>query len=827
MNKLFDLIMKKKHLLFSLIILFLINLKTNAQNILIRDMETAMPIQNVTVKSTDNKYIFHTNIKGVVNIRNFKKKDTLIFLHPNYESYKTTKKDIINNKYTVELIILRQKLDEVVLSVSRTRNKRKSIAEQIKIIDYYESLKVIPSNAADLLEKTGDVVVQKTQGGAGSPIIRGLEANRILLVIDGVRLNNAISRSGHLHTAITINPLILDRTEIIYGPSSIYGSDALGGVINSYSKTPIINSYNTLSGAASAFYATATHTTSYTFSTDVSFLKWASSFAFSYNDFGNIIMGKKRLHGYKNWGIVPYYSLNTENYYSEHPTENGDLNLQPNTNYKQMDFFNKTIVSIGQKNELIFNTQLNLTSDINRFDKLTQTSNNRGLKFAEWRYGPSNRLLFSPQLLLHFDKKWLKKANIILAYQDLEESRVFRKFGSDIRSYQEEKVKVISLNADLNTQFYKKSTLSYGLEATYNQVKSKAYSKKLITDGNQITGYDEGPPVPTRYPDDGSNYSSLAVYGNYRYELNKKHNFNAGLRFTQTYVSVRWKDNEFFTLPFNINELANFAFTGNLSYIFSPENWKINFILSSGFRSPNVDDIGKVREKKGKVTVPNIYLKPEYAYNAETSIERFFNHKKLRILLNGFYSQLHNYIARDFFQIQTNVSEILYNGEWAQTIANVNVGEAYIYGGSLVIDGKIHPNFKMQGGVFYTKGKMIDANRPMPSIPPFYGNGKLIYKFEGIETSLQYKFMLDKPIDEYDIIGGIDNLDESPIDPETGEYVGFPKWHLFNWYATYYVNKNFSLQLAIENIFDIHYKKFASAISAPGRNIKIQITTKF
>jgi len=793
--------MKQRLLFFYFILLLLYSAVTLAQNIVVIDMETTFPIEKVTVKSVDNKYVFHTNAKGIVNLKNLKKRDTIVFEHPLYETYKIQKKDIIKSNYTVELVKKYQKLDNVILSVSRTKSKKKSIAKQVKVIDYTETLKVQPGTAADMLSSVGNVVVQKTQGGAGSPIIRGLEANRVLLVIDGIRLNNAISRSGHLHTAITVNPLILDRTEIIYGPSAIYGSDALGGVINFYTKTPVINNYKTISGGAIARYASATNETSFHFNTDLSFPAWATTFAVSYNDFGNIRMGSKRLHGFEDWGKVFLFSINSKNYYTDQASENPDSELQPNTGFKQKDFFNKTVIALGKKkNEFIILSQLNLTSEINRFDKLTEIKDGH-LKFAEWRYGPSKRLLISPQLFLNFDKKWLKKAKIILAYQDLDESRIKRKFGSELRSYQEEKVKVYSLNADFNTRFNKQKILSYGLEITYNEVKSKAYSKKLTVDEHQITGYEPGPPVPTRYPDGGSTYSSFAAYGNYKYNLNEKSSFNAGIRFTQTYVSVIWEDDTFITLPYNINELANFAFTGDVSYIFTPKNWKFNFLLSSGFRSPNVDDIGKIREKNNKVVVPNIFLNPEYAYNGETAFTRYFNNKKFSLSLGAYYSYLYHYIGRDKFELQPGQTEILYDSEWAETYANVNLGDAEIYGGSLTFEGKFNRHLILDGGVFYTKGRMLDQQRPLPSIPPVYGNAKLTYK--------------------------MDNIEETPIDTETGKFAGFPEWHILNWYGTYHINKNVTFNLGIENIFDIHYKEFASAISAPGRNFKIQIVTKF
>ncbi len=814
-----------KKLLLIIGIVF-INHQIFAQKIVVKDMETTFPISNVKVSNEQEKKLYHTDSKGIVDIKDFKKSDSIIFVKPNYEKYKTTKRDILRNKNVVELIKKYQKLDNVILSISRTKNKANKIAEQVRIIDRIETMKIMPSTSADLLNVSGGLIVQKTQGGAGSPIIRGLEANRILLVVDGIRLNNAISRSGHLHHSITVNPLILERTEIIYGPSSIYGSDALGGVINFYSKTPKINSSKKIGGSISAKYATVNTEKSIHASAEISFKKAASLFAFSYADFGNIKMGAKRYHHYNHWGIVDEYSENSDTYYSDTPTKNTNKLIQPNTSFKQKDFFNKTLIEFSENIKLNINTQLNFNSKIDRFDKLTQRKKGK-LKYAEWYYGPTKRLLISPQLSLKFDSKFLKEAKVIFAFQDFKESRIKRKFNSLNRSFQKEHVSVSSFNLDLNTNFGKDKTLSYGLEATHNIIESNAYSENLMVDANSIVGQTPGDIVPTRYPDGGSIYSSFAGYTNYRMNLNRRNTFNFGVRFTQTYMNVEWIDDTFIKLPFKKNKLANYAFTGNLSYIYKPENWKHSFLLSSGFRSPNVDDIGKVREKKGKVMVPNIYLKPEYAYNAEYGITRFLNHKKFSISADIYYSYLMNYIARDKFEIIENVSQIYYDGEMLDTYANINKGDAYIYGGSLILDGKISRKFKLEGGVFYTKGKMFKEKRPLPSITPFFGSSKLTYRINHFETSLLYKFMLRKPIEEYDIIGGMDNIEDSPYNSVTKSYEGFPEWHTLNWYATYHFNSKLMINLAIENIFDVHYREFASSISAPGRNLKIQLTSKF
>ena len=134
-------------------------------------------------------------------------------------------------------------LEEVVLSVARSQATRDKIAEQVGIISQKEIEIGVVATGADLLEINPNIRIQKSQGGGGSPVLRGFEANRVLIVVDGVRMNNAIYRSGHLQNAITIDPHNIDRVEVTFGSSSVgYGSDALGGVIHYFTKSPELNS---------------------------------------------------------------------------------------------------------------------------------------------------------------------------------------------------------------------------------------------------------------------------------------------------------------------------------------------------------------------------------------------------------------------------------------------------------------------------------------------------------------------------------------------------------------------------------------------------------
>ena len=132
-------------------------------------------------------------------------------------------------------------LNEVVVYANKFAEKFKRVAQTVDVLKSREQLNY-QTNTADVLINSGKLFVQKSQQGGGSPVIRGFEASRILLMVDGVRMNNAIYRAGHLQNIISIDNMVLDRVEVLYGPSStIYGSDALGGVVNMFTKNPVLS----------------------------------------------------------------------------------------------------------------------------------------------------------------------------------------------------------------------------------------------------------------------------------------------------------------------------------------------------------------------------------------------------------------------------------------------------------------------------------------------------------------------------------------------------------------------------------------------------------
>ncbi len=813
----------------NVIIILLIGHLSYAQNCVVVDKDSEFPIPNVQVRNEDNSKSVVSDKNGILDLSGFKDMELLTFTHVSYVEFELLKKQIRKNFTTVYLQFKSELLNEVFLSATKGKEKRTRIAEQVAIYSSKEIQNSIPQTSADMLANIPGVKVQKTQFGGGSPVLRGMEANRILLVIDGVRMNNAIYRKGHLQNSITIAPSLLEKTEVIFGPSSvIYGSDALGGVIHYYTRKLKTSEKPNVNTEFLSRYGTVNNEFMIQAGVELQMKKFASFTSISHSRFGDLKMGENRNHGFADWGLQYRYSNNTDKFYNPEPVVNSNPNLQRNVGFDQTDFLQKIYIPFKDKNNIVFNLQYSTSTDINRFDKLTELDEGK-LKYAEWYYGPQNRFLFSTQFNLDLDKKWLNNGAITLAFQNIEESRINRKFDSFNRSSQFENVKVYSLNGDFSTNLNQKvnRNFGYGFEFAFNDVNSTSKGEVIDVDGNNIIGISDTYTVQTRYPDGGSSYLSSAIYADYRQDLTRKSTLNTGIRLTNTILQAKWIDETYITLPDNDISLKNTAVTLTAGYVFKPnQNWQVNGVLSSGFRSPNIDDIGKIREKRGDVTVPNVDLQPEFAYNFEAGLLKYFKDKNYYIGFTAYYTLLDNYIVRAPF-ILNGSSTIIYDGEELNVVANVNKETAYIVGGTVSFKGNISNTINAKASVTYTKGKAYDTEEPLSSIPPVFANFELNYVKNRLETGLNFVFNRRKELEDYNISEGIDNIEETPYIINEQEYYGSPSWQTVNYYARFKTSKNIDLLFNIDNIFDQHYKEFASAISAPGRNFSFTILGSF
>ena len=813
------------------------SIKLNSQEIWVEDNNSGEPLEGVAIFNQEKSNSTITNKYGKASLDVFPKNDSLYFQFLGYKNLKLSLFDIIAiGIKSVKMIPENQILEEVFLSVARSKTSANKIAEKVSIVSAKEIDTRPALSGAEILEISPSIRIQKSQGGGGSPVLRGFEANRVLLVVDGVRMNNAIYRSGHLQNAITVDPHNIERVEIIFGSSSVgYGSDALGGVIHYYTKSPEINRENVFSHEFTSLFNSANSSSVNNLTTSLSFKKWGIITSFSYSNFGDILSGTNRSHGYPSWGLTNYYSENNRNNYSPSPSYNATPNLQKNTGYNQYDLFQKFSVRLPKNMLLNVNFQYSSSSDIPRYDKLSETKNET-LKYSEWYYGPQKRLFISPQLKFFLGKPWLKKGTITGALQNVKESRINRKFSEFTRFYYNEKVNVFSLNSDFYGSGGSNVSFSYGIELTHNSIKSNAFSKDLVIKNGRISDLVNFNSSPSRYPDGGSSYSSYAAYFNFIYQLTEKLTFSTGFRITSTLLKAKWNDETRVNKLLSSLNLKKEALTGTiaLTYLFK-EKWQLSSLLSSGFRNPNIDDIGKVRENSGILLVPNSFLKPEYAYTLDAGIIFSENNKSKYASLRGYTTLVSRHIVRSDFSIfddttTESLETIIYNGDEVITQANKNLGNRFIYGLSSELGYRLNKNFYSQASFTFTRGNKDYSAGPMPSILPFFGSFYLNYESSKLTSTIHWKFSASKNPFEYSW-GGEDGLDETPIielnsTNDREKYAGSPKWNILSLLSQYKFSEKTKLKFGVTNIFDIHYRTFASGISSEGRSFYLGIKTK-
>jgi hemoglobin/transferrin/lactoferrin receptor protein len=702
-------------------------------------------------------------------------------------------------------------LQDVTVYANKFPTLSKNIIQTIGVITDRTIIQQ-QANTADILAFSGQVFVQKSQAGGGSPVIRGFEASRIVLMVDGVRMNSAIFRAGHLQNIITVDNMSLDRVEINYGPSStMYGSDALGGVVNMFTKAPQLNNSSKWKSNGNVVYRYANGQNENRQHIDLNIAnnKWAFVSSFTNSVFGDLRQGNQRLVAYPDFGKRFFY-VSTENGTDIINDNRANINIQKTTEYTQQDFLQKILYKPSTNVEHLLNIQLSNSSNINRYDRLTEIS--KGLPvYAEWYYGPQVRNMVAYKYNQTALKGYFQELTVNTNYQHLEESRISRKYKSNNKDYRLEKVDVIGVNADLLHK-NKNGDVHFGVESYCNIVNSTAYRTNIATLAKSA--------ITTRYSDGPTNMAYQSIYLQQTKLLDKHWVINDGIRLNLVQLNAQFKDTALMHFPFTEAKQANAAFTGNLGIAYNGENgYRTSFGLSSGFRAPNVDDLTKVFDTKtGYVVVPNKDLKPEYTYNAEWSVSK--NSTAYSWGATLFYTLFKNALVADKYT-WNGQSKIVYQGILSDVYATQNKAKANLYGFNVNGRVRIVTNTELNATYTYTKGTYNDGSKEMPldHVPPAYGRIGMKHNSKKWNAEVYSVYNSWKRIADYNL-NGEDNEIYATKD-------GMPSWMTFNFISQYTPTKDLTLGIGVENITDLNYRYFASGISAVGRNYIITCRVNF
>jgi len=783
-----------------------------AQTITIRDISTREPIANTIIKDKNN-FTATTDVKGKANLSSLDRSDSLWIYNPGYLSKKIVAPSTnIDIGLTTKLF----QLDEIIFSANRVKEKKSDVPYQMEIIKQKDIEFGNQPTTGDVLQNTGAVFLQKSQAGGGSISMRGFEANKVLMVIDGVRMNNAIYRGGHLQDVMTIDPNMLDRTEVVFGPSStMYGSDALGGVMNFYTKNAefstddkMLVKVNTMVRYGSAAQEKTGH-----LDFNLGWKNFASLTNITSSSFNDLMSGSTKLSGYTNRWDRDFYVKRFGD--RDSMVKNNKNNLMIGSAYAQTDIMQRFNIKTGERLIHNLNFQLSLAPELPRYDRLAGDYSGGKFRFAENGY-KQNRLLAA--YTLNYDAKTKVSDNIkvIFAYQKIEQDRITRRFQNVNRKTQMEDVSVLSANIDVFKKIKEKHELRYGVEVTSNNVISTATFLDIKKDSLYKASGE------TRYADGGNTMQTVGAYVSHSWEVNDNFVITDGLRFTYNNLKSTFTDTTLFKFPFKTAQQTNQALTGSLGFVWKEiDNYKVSFLMNTGFRTPNIDDMSKVFESGGAILiVPNANIKPEYATNVEFGISKIFD-KRYKFDFTGFYTYLENALVLADYKYNGNDS-VLYNGINTKTQALQNSDRAYVYGFSAGIQFDFNDNLSFKSVINYTYGRYIDSKMdtvvPLDHIAPVFGQTSILYKAKSFDGEFFIRYNGKKALSDYSP-SGEDNLQYATVN-------GMPAWFTLNLRLGYNLTKNFRLNASCENITDNRYRAFASGINAPGRNFIVSLRYK-
>lgn len=709
--------------------------------------------------------------------------------------------------------ISRIELGGVVISPNRWSTPENNTVQKVISISPDEVALQNPQTVADLLGSNTEVFIQKSQLGGGSPMIRGFSTNRVLISVDGVRMNNAIFRSGNLQNVIALDANAIQSTEVLMGPGSLmYGSDAIGGVMSFYTLTPgfSLSDKMLFDGSLMTRYSSANNEKTAHTHINLAGKKFSSLTSFTYSDFGDLKMGK---HGPDEY-LRNHYVISENG--EDVQVDNDDPGKQLQTGYEQYNLMQKFRYAPNANWDLNYGFHYSTTSDVPRYDRLIRYRNET-LRSAEWYYGPQTWMMNNFSVENKSDKGFYNNVKLNLAYQFFKESRHDRNFGNSSRTDQTEKVNVYSANLDFLKYLSSRSTLYYGVETLFNKVNSSGKITN-ITDGTKEE-------FSSRYPD-GSTWNSYAAYASYEFRPVERITIQGGLRYN--YISSKSEFNSrFYEFPFTEATIETGALTGNIGVNYRPGNsTELRAVFSTGFRAPNIDDIGKIFESEpGSVVIPNPDLEHEYAYNGEIGItQKIGNFAKIDV--SAFYTDLKNALVRRDFTLNGQDS-IMYAGEMSRVQAIQNAAKAYAYGFEANLEVYFTNQFMLRSSVNYQKGEEELDNgeeAPLRHIAPLLVRAGIQYRTKNFRTELYMNF--NDEISNADLAPSEQEKDYMyAIDGEGNPYS--PSWYTLNLKGIYDINSNVSVSAGWENITNQRYRPYSSGIVAPGSNLILAVRYNF
>ena len=642
-----------------------------------------------------------------------------------------------------------QTLAEVVITANRYGSLQFKTPEAIRVINNKSIQKFQLRTAPEALLLTPGVFVQKTNHGGGSAFLRGLTGNQTLLLVDGIRLSNATMRYGPNQYFNTIDVFGIEKIEVLRGSGSVqYGSDAIGGTIQAFSHELITAEKPTWGGTMLTRIATQGMEQSLHGEVNYSNKRVSFRAGVTWRNFGDLVGGDTTGR------------------------------LTP-TGYRELDFDLKGKIFISPSSNLTIAYQNVHQSDVPVFHKVALEN------YAVNKMDPQKRELAYVRLNQKLNAGILKSVVFTASFQHNEEGRELLKNGSSILRTENDKVRSFAFSAEAFASERNGWSANTGLEVYNDLVGSSRTDKDLSTD---VAVIKRG-----LYPDEAT-MTSIAAFSMHTFDL-QKWNITAGARFN-TFIN-KVKDEAIGT-----TKLTPTALVGNLAII-RKLNKTCNLFISmnTGFRAPNIDDLGTLGIVDFRYETPNFDLKPEHSFQYQVGYK--YQDSKFRGEIFLYRNELYNLIVRNRMVGDSIEGYPVYQKE--------NVERAYIQGAETAWDLELNKSWMVSGSMTYTYGQNITRNEPVRRIPPLFGRLAVEYKLKGWWINL-----------EWQTAGKQDRLAAGDNEDNRIPSGGTPGWNIFNVNTSYEV-RFIKIDLNLINLFNQDYRFHGSGVNGYGRSAFLSV----
>ncbi len=639
-----------------------------------------------------------------------------------------------------------------------------------------------PRSLVDALGGVNQILTQKTAPGQGSPILRGFTGFRTVTLVDGIRLNNSVWRDGPNQYTQLVEPLMLERAEVAFGPSSVqFGSDAIGGAIHLITYTPVRTDGGVRTGGRLyERYGSGEDSLSSRAEAEIGAERYAAYLGGSLRDFGDLSGGRHQGR-FEETGYDEQ-SADAKLVYALDPRLDAVLGYQRHF----QDEVPRTHATVFAQSYRGTTTGTDLERD---------TTLLRDLAYAKVR----NR---------HATDRVRGEWTVYRYLLDEREDRVLSNGRKRIQGFADE---MLGTTLQMDAPSVSGGRLSFGADYSYEGVDSDF--REYDADGSFRVEQPRGPVA------DDSSYQMAGIFLENRSPLAPRIELVAGGRYTYVRADADEVDpNPADSQPFDSVSEDYSALVGNLRTIYrAHENLNLYLGAAQGFRAPNLSDLTRFDvARSGETEIPATDLDPEHYLTLEIGAK--LDTGPVACQVAGYYTFVDDMIVR----IPTGTLD----ADGNPIVTKDNVGDGYIDGVEASATLPLAAGFSLYGAFAWMEGRVDELESPAekdegPLTRTQPTSATVGARWEPAERRIRAEAEV-RIVDDEDRLSASDERDTQRIPP-----AGTPGYTVFALRGSWQAREGLRFFVNLENIGDRDYRVHGSGTNEAGANIVLGLDWRF